>query len=181
MNTTIRPAAEPDLPAILEITNEAIRNSTALWTITPATLQSRREWALGRAAEGFPVLVAEQAGHVLGFGSYGRFRPFEGYAHTVEHSLYVHKDARRLGVGRSLLAALLDHAAQAGKHVMIGGIEARNAGSISLHEQAGFTRSALLLQVGRKFDRWLDLLFMQKRLGLGDPLDANPPNADPTL
>jgi phosphinothricin acetyltransferase len=179
MNLVIRPAAEPDLPAILEITNEAIRNSTALWTITPTTLQSRREWAFARAADGFPVLVAEQAGGVLGFGSYGQFRPHEGYAHTVEHSLYVHAGARRLGIGRSLLAALVDHAAQAGKHVMIGGIEARNVGSISLHERAGFTRSALLLQVGRKFDRWLDLLFMQKRLASDDPLDADPPNADP--
>lgn len=161
---TIRAASEPDLPAILEITNEAILNSTALWTITPTTLQLRRDWMAERLADGFPVLVAEQAGRVLGFGSYGRFRPHEGYVHTVEHSLYVHADARRLGAGRALLSALVADATEARKQVMIGGIEAQNAASIRLHEQAGFTRSALLLQVGRKFDRWLDLTFMHRLL-----------------
>lgn len=160
----VRAAGEPDLAAILEITNEAIRDGTALWTITPVTLQARRDWMGERVADGFPVLVAERAGQVLGFGSYGRFRPHEGYAHTVEHSLYVQAGARGAGVGRALLAALVADAARTGKHVMIGGIEAQNAASIALHERAGFTRSALLLQVGRKFDRWLDLLFMQKRL-----------------
>ena len=160
----IRPAAEPDLAAILEITNEAILNGIALWTVTPVTLQARRDWWQERAADGFPVLVAERAGRVLGFGSYGRFRLNEGYAHTVEHSLYVHADARGEGLGRKLLAALVMDATRAGKHVMIGGIEAHNTASIALHEQAGFTRSALLPQVGRKFDRWLDLLFMHKQL-----------------
>lgn len=82
----------------------------------------------------------------------------------MEHSLYVHADARGEGLGRKLLAALVMDATRAGKHVMIGGIEARNTASIALHEQAGFTRSALLPQVGRKFDRWLDLLFMHKQL-----------------
>ena len=160
----VRPAAEPDLAAILEITNEAIRNGTALWTVTPTTLQARRDWWQERVADGFPVLVAERAGRVLGFASYGRFRPHEGYAHTVEHSLYVHAGARGEGLGHALLAALVSDATRAGKHVMIGGIEAGNGASIALHERAGFTRSALLLQVGRKFDRWLDLLFMQKQL-----------------
>ncbi len=160
----VRPAAEADLGAILDITNEAIRNGTALWTITPMTLQARHDWWRERVADGFPVLVAERAGRVIGFGSYGRFRPHEGYARTVEHSLYVQAEARGAGVGRALLDALLADAVRAGKHVMIGGIEARNAASIALHERAGFTRSALLLQVGRKFDRWLDLLFMQKQL-----------------
>ena len=157
----VRPAAEPDLGAILEITNEAILNGTALWTITPMTLQGRRDWWQERVADGYPVLVAERAGRVLGFGSYGRFRPHEGYARTVEHSLYVQAEARGAGVGRALLDALLADAVHAGKHVMIGAIEAQNAASIALHERAGFTRSALLLQVGRKFDRWLDLTFMQ--------------------
>jgi L-amino acid N-acyltransferase YncA len=160
----VRPAAEPDLAAILEITNEAIRNGTALWTLTPSTLQARRNWMRERLADGYPVLVAERGDRVLGFGSYGRFRPHEGYADTVEHSLYVDAEARGTGIGRVLLAALITHAAQSNRHVMIGGIEAQNAASIALHEQAGFTRSALLLQVGRKFDRWLDLLFMQKQL-----------------
>ena len=163
----VRPAEEGDLPAILAITNEAIRTGTALWTITPTTLQARRAWMEERLADGFPVLVHSRAGRVLGFGSYGRFRPHEGYAHTVEHSLYVDPAAQRGGIGRALLEALIAHGTRAGKHVMIGGIEAQNAASIALHERAGFTRAALLPQVGRKFDRWLDLLFMVRRLKQG--------------
>ena len=163
-DVVIRPAGEADLAAILEITNDAIANGTALWMITPMTLRSRHDWWRERTADGFPVMVAERVGRVLGFGSYGRFRPQEGFLHTVEHSLYVDAGARGTGIGRALLAALLDDAVRTGKHVMIGGIEAQNAASIALHEQAGFTRSALLPQVGRKFGRWLDLLFMQKRL-----------------
>ncbi len=181
MSVAIRAAAEADLPAILAITNDAIRNSTALWTITPTTLPARRDWMAERLSDGFPVLVAERAERVVGFGSYGRFRPHEGYARTVEHSLYVDADARRAGVGRALLRALLDAAGRDGMHVMIGGVEAQNAASIALHERAGFSRSALLLQVGRKFDRWLDLLFMHKQLGAeGFPLDpAGPQGPDP--
>ena len=123
-----------------------------------------------RLAGGFPVLVAGQESRILGFGSYGQFRPHEGYVQTVEHSLYVHRGARRCGVGRALLASLIECAIQDGKHVMIGGIEAGNAASIALHERAGFGRAALLVQVGRKFDRWLVLLFMQKHLP--SPIDA---------
>jgi phosphinothricin acetyltransferase len=181
----IRDATAADLPGILEITNDAILHSTALWTITPMTLQARREWLEDRRANGLPVLVAEQDGRVAGFGSYGPFRPHEGFVHTIEHSLYVHRDARRGGIGRALLASLVASATQAGKHVMIGAIEAQNTASITLHEKAGFERSALLPQVGRKFGRWLDLLLMQKQLasvhdaGRDPMLDAAPPNADP--
>ena len=160
----VRPAQLPDLGAILAITNDAIRNGTALWTITPATFEARRDWMADRVAHGFPVLVAEREGNVLGFGSYGAFRPHEGYAWTVEHSLYVRTEARGSGVGRSLLAAVIEHARGAGTHVMVGGIEAQHAASLALHERAGFSAAALLPQVGRKFDRWLDLLFMYKLL-----------------
>lgn len=159
---TIRAATEGDLPAILEITNDAIVNSTALWSLTPVDLEARRTWMRERVRDGFPVLVAEHAGGVAGFGSYGRFRPHEGYLHTVEHSLYVHPDARGQRIGTALLEALLADASSSGRHVMIGGIEASNRVSIVLHERAGFTPAAVLHQVGRKFGRWLDLLFMQK-------------------
>ena len=174
---TIRAADAADLPAILAITNDAILNGTALWNITPTTLGARRDWMEERQAEGFPILVAERAGRVLGFGSYGRFRPHEGFSETVEHSLYVDADARGGGVGRALLAALVAHATEAGRHVMIGGIEAGNAASIALHEQAGFTRAALLPQVGRKFGRWLDLLFMLRQLA--PALDEAGTSTDP--
>ena len=160
----VRPAHDGDLDAIRAITNAAIKRGTALWTITPTTLQDRRDWMRQRVSAGFPVLVAEDEAEVSGFGSYGPFRPHEGFAQTVEHSLYVRADRRRSGIGRLLLAALIAHASEAGRHVMIGGIEARNAASIALHEQAGFERAALLPEVGRKFDRWLDLLFMYRML-----------------
>ncbi|WP_428392678.1 N-acetyltransferase family protein [Lichenicoccus sp.] len=160
----IRAADQRDLPAILEITNDAILSGTALWTITPQTLADRHAWMMGRREAGFPVLVAEQDGAVRGFGSYGAFRPHDGYARTVEHSLYVHAQARRAGIGSALLAALVARAQEAGKHVMIGGIEAENHASIALHERAGFVRAAVLPQVGRKFERWLDLLFMYRML-----------------
>jgi L-amino acid N-acyltransferase YncA len=161
---TIRDATEADLPRILEITNEAIANTTAVWSLVPATLETRRAWLLERRNRGFPVLVAEQGGAVVGFASYGDFRPWEGYLHTVEHSLYVDPDAQGRGVGRALLAALIERAEAQGKHAMIAGIEADNAASVALHRRAGFEEAGLLREVGRKFGRWLDLLFMQKLL-----------------
>jgi L-amino acid N-acyltransferase YncA len=165
----IREAAETDLPRILEITNQAIAHTTAVWSVTPATLEARLVWLRERTARGFPVLVAEHGGVVLGFASYGDFRPWEGYIHTVEHSVYVHPDARGRGVGRALLTALIAHASRSGRHVMVGGIEATNTASIALHKWAGFTEAGVLREVGRKFDRWLDLLFMQKVLPGGGP------------
>jgi L-amino acid N-acyltransferase YncA len=160
----IRDAAPADLPAILAITNEAVTNSTAVWSLTPVTLAQRTAWFEDRTARGFPVLVAERDGAVAGFASYGDFRPWEGYLHTVEHSIYVDPSAQGAGIGKALLAALLAHAQAAGKHTMIGGIEAGNAASLALHAKVGFVEAGRLLQVGRKFDRWLDLVFMQKLL-----------------
>ncbi|KAA2214385.1 GNAT family N-acetyltransferase [Teichococcus oryzae] len=160
----IRDATEPDLPRILAIFNEAIRTSTAVWHLEETSLEARRAWLLERQGRGLPVLVAEQDGVVQGFASYGDFRPFAGYARTVEHSLYVDRAVRGQGFGHALLAALLAHAGQAGLHVIVAGIEANNAPSIALHRKAGFREAGCLRQVGRKFDRWLDLLLMQKIL-----------------
>jgi L-amino acid N-acyltransferase len=162
--TEIRDATEADLPDILEITNEAIANTVAVWTLAPTTLAARRDWFNDRRARGFPVLVAQGGGSVIGFASFGDFRPWEGYLHSVEHSLYVRPEAQGRGAGKALLAALIDRATAMGKHVMIGGIEAGNAASIALHRRAGFEEAGTLREVGRKFDRWLDLLFMQKIL-----------------
>lgn len=89
MTHAIRAATDADLPAILAILNEAILNSTAVWSLTPSTLEQRRSWMADRQAKGMPVLVSELDGTVVGFASYGEFRPWEGYKHTVEHSIYV--------------------------------------------------------------------------------------------
>lgn len=167
---TIRDATETDLLRILEITNEAIANTTAVWSVKLATLDARRMWLLERQARGFPVLVADVNGSVLGFASYGDYRPWDGYLHTVEHSIYVHPDAQGRGLGRALLTALLERAKAQGKHVMVAGIEASNTASIALHRSAGFEEVGQLREVGRKFGRWLDLKFMQITL----PGPANP-------
>ena len=160
----IRNATEADLPAILAITNDAILHTTSSWNVGPTTLEARRQWLGERQASGLPVLVGVIDGDVAGFGSYGSFRAWDGYRLTVEHSIYVDAASRRRGIGRLLLASLIEHATEAGMHVMIGAISADNEVSIALHEQFGFTVGGRLTEVGRKFDRWLDLVLMQKML-----------------
>jgi phosphinothricin acetyltransferase len=163
----VRDAVEADLPAVTAILNEAILNGTAVWSVSPTTEEARRDWLEERRGRGFPVLVAEEDGLVAGFGSYGDFRPWDGYRHTVEHSVYVERSRRGRGIGAALLAALVERAGEAGKHVIVGGIEAGNEASLRLHERAGFERVGRLHEVGRKFDRWLDLVFVQRVLASG--------------
>lgn len=160
----IRDATEADLPAILAILNQAIRETTAIWHTAEATPEARLAWLRERQGRGLPVLVAVDGGVVRGFASYGDFRPFAGYAATVEHSVYVDPAAQGRGIGRALLEALVAHAQGAGLHVMVGAIEAGNAASVALHRKAGFEEAGVLREVGRKFDRWLDLLFMTRLL-----------------
>lgn len=164
MSITVRDATESDLPRILEILNEAIANTTAVWSWTQLDLANRQAWLAARRQRGFPVLVATDDSGVLGYASYGPFRDWDGYAQTVEHSVYIDVAARGRGLGRSLLQSLIARAQEAGLHVMIGGIDASNAVSIRLHESLGFVETARMPQVGRKFDRWLDLVFLQKLL-----------------
>ena len=176
MTGTIQDAGPHDLPRILEITNGAILTGTALWTITPATIESRGAWMAERRAAGHPVLVVVQDGAVQGFGSYGPFRPHDGYRHTVEHSLYIDPSAQRRGHGQAMLSALIAHATEAGLHAMVGGIDAQNAASIALHARFGFTVAARLPEVGAKFGRWLDLVFMHRLLDAG-PAPTSPPRS----
>lgn len=157
----IRDAVEADLPAILEIYNDAVMNSTAIWNEIVVDLDNRQTWLAARRAKGFPVLVAEREGVVLGYASYGDWRAFDGYRHTVEHSVYVRSDARGGGIGRALMEGLLAYAKKAGVHAMIAAIEAGNTGSIALHEKLGFFHTGRYPQVGTKFGRWLDLVTMQ--------------------
>ncbi len=164
MSGLIRDAVPDDLPRVLEITNHAILTGTALWTITPATLETRGAWMAERRAAGHPVLVVEEDGAVQGFGAYGPFRPHDGFRHTVEHSLYIDPAAQRRGHGQAMLSALIARATEAGLHAMVGGIAAENAASIALHQRFGFTAAARLPEVGAKFGRWLDLVFMHRLL-----------------
>jgi len=162
----VRAATESDLPALLAIYNEVITTSTAVYALEPSALDERQAWLSSRCAMGFPVLVAVASrDDVLGFASFGEWRgAWPGYRYTVEHSVHVRHDVRGQGVGRALVEALFSRALALGKHVMIGGIDAANEASIRFHERLGFERVAHFREVGRKFDRWLDLVFMQRFL-----------------
>ncbi len=164
MTLLIRHATEADLPALLAIYNDAVENTLAIWNETLVDQENRREWLKARSRDGFPVLVAERDSAVLGYASYGTFRPFEGFRHSSELSVYVASHARGAGIGRALLAGLVDEARERKVHVLVAGIEAGNTASIALHRSQGFEDCGTLKQVGRKFDQWLDLTFMQKIL-----------------
>lgn len=157
----IRDALESDLPALRDIFNDAVRNTTAIWMDDEVDLANRQAWFSARARQGYPILVAEEAGEVLGYASFGDWRPFDGFCHTVEHSVYIRADQRGKGLGPLLMNELIARARACGKHVMVAAIESGNAASIRLHQRLGFTITGQMPQVGRKFGRWLDLTFMQ--------------------
>jgi phosphinothricin acetyltransferase len=155
-------AAEPDdFAAVLSIYNEVIRTSTAVYTEEEYDDVRGRAWFDGKRSGGNPLLVAREAGEVVGFASFGDFRPWPCYRHSVEHSVHVRADCRGRGIGRALVLALMQLAAAHGKHVMIAGIDAENSVSIGLHQSLGFRSVGRLREVGFKFGRWLDLEFLQ--------------------
>jgi L-amino acid N-acyltransferase len=160
----IADASETDLGGILAIYNEVIATSTAVFTTEPATAADRLAWWRARTAQGYPVLVAHDASGVIGFATFGDFRGWPGYRFTVEHTVHVRAQRRGQGVGAALLTALFPRAAALGKHMMIAGVDAANEGSIRFHRRLGFEQAGLLREVGWKFDRWLDLVFMQRRI-----------------
>ncbi|BBP61728.1 GNAT family N-acetyltransferase [Pseudomonas sp. St316] len=173
MTYAIRNALPTDLPAIREIYNDAVLNTTAIWNEQLVDLGNRQAWLSARQSQGYPVLViVDGEQNVLGYASFGDWRPFDGYRHTVEHSVYVRNDQRGNGLGPRLMAALIERARTCGKHVMVAAIESGNAASIRLHERAGFTVTGQMPQVGIKFGRWLDLTFMQLILNPGAPAPA---------
>lgn len=159
-------AADParDADAILAIVNDAILNSTAWYEYAPWDGARLTSWFDAKRAGGWPLLVAEADGATLGFASFGTFRDRPAYARTVEHSVYVAATARGRGVGRVLLDAIVEAARARELHAMIGGVDAANEGSLAFHRAAGFVEAGRLREVGWKFDRWLDLIFMQKLL-----------------
>lgn len=162
---TIRDATAGDAAAIAEIQNALLATTAVEWTDTPHTPEGRGEWLAARQARGFPVLVATDAGDtVIGWASYGDFRDSlarPGYRFTVEHSVHVREQAWGRGLGRELMAALIDRARDAGIHAMVGAIDGENDASIRFHEALGFVEVARMPQVGAKFGRWLDLVLVQ--------------------
>ncbi len=148
--------------AILDIFNEAIVNSTALYDYQPRPMASMTAWFATKQAGNFPVIGLEDAqGQLLAFGSYGSFRAWPAYKYTVEHSVYVHREHRGRGLGLEVMRALIETARQHDLHALVGGIDTTNAASIALHARLGFQHVGTLPQVGFKSGRWLDLAFYQ--------------------
>jgi L-amino acid N-acyltransferase len=165
MDVVIRDAQARDLPRMLAIYNDAVLTTTAVYDYKPRSAQDQAAWFEAKQDLSLPVLVAEAKEEVVGFASYGPFRPWPAYLHSVENSLYVSAGWRGRGVGSRLLPALIGRAASDGLHTMIAGIDAANEPSLRLHAKFGFERVAQFREVGWKFERWLDLAFLQLMLG----------------
>jgi L-amino acid N-acyltransferase YncA len=173
----IREASAADLPAITEIYNDVIDTSDAIWLDEHVTLADRMAWFEHQGFTGQPVLVAVSddgtddgtiEGDLLGYASFGEFRAKAGYWPTVEHTIHIRADHRGAGIGQALLDALVERAEAMGKHVMIAGVDAGNAGSIRFHERNGFRLVASMPGVGRKNGRPVDLILMQRELTPSD-------------
>ena len=160
--------------AILDILNEAIANSTALYDYKPRSPDIMTGWFEAKASNRFPVLgLEDDNGRLLGFASYGQFRAWPAYKYSVEHSVYVHKDHRGRGVGIALMRSLIEVATRQQYHLMVAGIDVANSASITLHQKLGFVHAGTLKQVGFKFGRWLDLAFYQLTLPTpSEPVDG---------
>jgi phosphinothricin acetyltransferase len=157
----IRDAIQADFDEITTIYNEVLMNSTAIYNDCPTTRDDRVAWWKARLEQGYPVLVASDRQSICGFGSFGDFRPWPGYRFTVEGTVHIRGASRGQGVGSLLLKELILRAREAGKHVMIAGVDAENTASLGFLERFGFKRVGHLHEVGFKFNRFLDLVFLQ--------------------
>lgn len=157
----IRPATSDDLKEILAIYNDAIVNTTAVYSYHAQTLEDRTIWFDQKMKDGYPVIVFEVDGHVAGFATFGPFRAWPAYKYSIEHSVYVSNDYQKRGIGRTLLQEIIQLAKNGEYKTLVAGIDAENEKSILLHQSLGFTHSGTLRNAGYKFERWLDLAFYQ--------------------
>lgn len=166
----IRQATAADIPVILEIFNDNILNSTAIYMYEEQTLEQRLTWFENKISAGEPLFVFEECGEVAGYASYGSFRAYPAFHYTVEHSVYVHKNHYKKGIASQLMHALINYAKEHDVKTMVGCIDKENEASIRIHEKLGFTYSGTIRNAGYKFGRWLDLVFYQLDLdGPGNP------------
>lgn len=159
----IRRAETPDAAAIARIYNEAILTTTATFDTAPKSIEERRQW-LESHDERHPVLVAVIDGVVVGWSSLSRWSDRAAYDSAAETSFYVHSTYRGRGIGRKLKEAIIEEARRFGYHTLIARVAEGSRESIHLNEAAGFVHVGTLKEVGRKFDRWLDVQIMQKVL-----------------
>lgn len=157
----IRNASEKDLRDILEIYNDAILNTTAIYAYKPHTLEDRIEWYNQKMKDEYPLLVFEENNKAVGFATFGPFRTYPAFKYTIEHSVYVHKEYRNHGIGKKLMEELIKIADEKGYATLVAGIDASNEGSIKMHENMGFKYSGTISKSGFKFGKWLDLAFYQ--------------------
>lgn len=157
----VRQAGAADIAPILDIWNPLIRETSVTFTSVEKT---REGLAADIAARGPAFLVAEEAQRVLGFASYGTFRGGPGYVHTAEHTVILAPWAQRRGAGRALMQQLQDQARADGLHVLVAGVSGENRQAIAFHRAIGFQEAARLPEVGRKFGRWMDLVFLHRRV-----------------
>lgn len=160
-SVNLRNATPDDLPEMLEIYNDVILTTTAVYSEKPHTLEMRQVWFNERRQAGFPVIVAVKDNNIVGFATYGHFRVWPCYRYTVEHSVYVRRESRGQGISKLLLNEIIGHARKTGMHAMIAGVDSENDISLKLHLQLGFEQVARFKEVGFKFDRWLDLIFLE--------------------
>ncbi len=168
----IRYAGKEDCAEIAAIYNHAVVHTAAIWNDQTVDVDNRIAWFEARTLLGYPVLVSIENDVVTGYASFGDWRAFDGFRHTVEHSVYVHPEHQGKGIGKALMVRLIEEAKRIGIHDMVAGIEAQNHGSIHLHRQLGFSVTGQMPQVGTKFGRWLDLTFMQLQLDNRSDPDA---------
>lgn len=157
----IRQATAADVKEILEIFNDNILNSTAIYMYKEQTLEQRMAWFEGKQQAGEPLFVFEDNGQVAGYATYGSFRPYPAFHYTVEHSVYVHKNHYQKGIASKLMRKLIEHARENEVKTMVACIDQENIASVRIHEKLGFTYSGTIRNAGYKFERWLDLVFYQ--------------------
>jgi phosphinothricin acetyltransferase len=158
----IRRALASDVPAILEIYNDAVLNTTASYDYEPRTLEHRQAWFNEHERTNYPMFVAaDESGAVVGWSALNPFHARVGYRFTTENSIYIAAAHRGKGLGGKLLAPLIEGAKQRGLHAILAVIDADNQPSIRLHARFSFEKVAHLKQVGFKFNRWLDVVYME--------------------
>lgn len=161
MAIAVRNASAQDIPAILEIYNQAVLHRTCTADIEPQSLEARTDWFQQRIQNGCPVLVAQNGDLVVGWSSYGPYHTRPGYRFTVENSVYVHQDHQGRSIGRQLLQPLVQYAKANGVHSIMAVIDAENIPSMKLHASEGFVEAGRYRELVYKFDRWLDVVVMQ--------------------